>query len=71
METLQEQTHTVECMGCEAPITPGAHRSFGYAAGAHLCYGCAVSKGGVYDFQREIWMILPDMAGESDEGSWW
>ncbi len=65
------QESEVECILCESAISPSSRRSFNFSERAYLCYGCAVSKGGIYDFQRECWAILPDMTAEDDTGSWW
>lgn len=55
------------CASCGTPLTVGAERSYAFGPSGMLCEACATRRGGVYDAERDRWVVEPDLAGLPDE----
>jgi len=44
-----------------------ADRSYAFGIRNQLCWSCAVSRGGVYDEERDCWDRKPDLSDLPDE----
>jgi hypothetical protein len=56
-----EADEVLNCMDCDAEVTPGADRDFEFGGGGVLCWACAVDRGGTYDEDLCRWVEAPDV----------
>jgi len=55
------------CASCGLPITLGAETTYAFGPSSILCPACATRRGGVYDAERDRWVVEPDVADLPDE----
>lgn len=63
----QEWETPAECADCKSEIWEGSDPSFPFAENAVLCFTCALRRGGRYDSGHEIWVVVPDLNGLTQE----
>ncbi|MCG8588363.1 MAG: hypothetical protein MJE66_03655 [Proteobacteria bacterium] len=47
------------CVSCHAGADPVSDRFFEVAPGTHLCFSCAMRRGGEYDSGCNDWAVRP------------
>jgi hypothetical protein len=55
------------CSLCGAVLSVDSERAFRFGTENVLCGPCAVSRGGRYDDERDVWEVVPDLRGLTDE----
>ncbi len=63
----QEDQDLSKCLDCGALIAPETDRAYALSDDDFLCFECAVRRGGVYDGEKERWLVAPDVSDEPDE----
>ncbi len=55
------------CSLCGAQVAAESERAFAFGTENVLCSACATARGGRYDALRDVWDVVPDLAGLADE----
>jgi len=55
------------CASCGGLLTIGADRAYAFSPTGVLCPACASRRGGVYDAERDRWVVEPDCSDLPDE----
>lgn len=64
----QDEFEDIEvCASCGVPVYADSEGVFGFGTENLLCAQCALSRGGRYDVERDIWDVEPDLSGLRDE----
>lgn len=55
------------CTDCGQDIGLEASGSYEGTEGVALCWACALRRGGVYDADRDRWLVTPEVGDLGDE----
>ena len=62
-----EELELCQCAECGADVDVHADRYFVFSDEGVLCFECAISRGGQYDEDNDVWLVPPDVSTFTDE----